>query len=103
MAVRIHAQPPWRGEQPFLGLYSPIGPPSNCASGRTAGQDGSNMQGMGRPSKGLVAFFVLRAGGRTTSRTSPRTVAQTAAALKKVRARRERCESCEGLAHECPP
>ena len=24
--VRIHAQPPWRGEQPDRGLYSPIEP-----------------------------------------------------------------------------
>ena len=33
--VRIHAQPPWRGEQPDLGLYSPMDPCSNCASGST--------------------------------------------------------------------
>ena len=75
--VRIHAQPPWRGEHPLRGLYSPMDPRSNCASGRTAGQDGSNMQGMGRPSKGLIAFFVC--GQARTSRTSPRTVARTAA------------------------
>ena len=30
--VRIHAQPPWRGEQPDRGLYSPMDPRSNCAS-----------------------------------------------------------------------
>ena len=40
------------------------------------------MQGMGRPSKGLIAFFVC--GQARTSRTSPRTVARTAATLKKV-------------------
>ena len=73
--VRIHAQPPWRGEHPLRGLYSPMDPRSNCASGRTAGQDGSNMQGMGRPSKGLIAFFVC--GQARTSRTSPRTVARS--------------------------
>ena len=80
--VRIHAQPPWRGEHPLRGLYSPMDPRSNCASGRRAGQDGSNMQGMGRPSKGLIAFFVC--GQARTSRISARPIARTAATLKKV-------------------
>ena len=83
--VRIHAQPPWRGEHPLRGLYSPMDPRSNCASGRTAGQDGSNMQGIGRPSKGLIAFFVC--GHARTSRISFRAVARTAATLKKVEPR----------------
>jgi hypothetical protein len=30
--VRIQAQPPWSGEQPDRGLYSPMDPRSNCAS-----------------------------------------------------------------------
>ena len=75
--VRIQAHPPWRGEHPLRGLYSPIEPRSNCASGSTAGQDGSNMHGIGRPSKGLVAFFVC--GQARTSRMSSRAVARTEA------------------------
>ena len=47
--VRIHAQPPWRGEHPLRGLYSPMDPRSNCASGSAAGHVGSNMQGIGLP------------------------------------------------------
>ena len=80
--VRIHAQPPWRGEHPLRGLYSPMDPRSNCASGSAAGQVGSNMQGMGRPSKGFIACFVC--GQARTSRISARPVARTAATLKKV-------------------
>ena len=57
--VRIHAQPPWRGEHPLRGLYSPMDPRSNCASGSAAGQVGSNMHGIGRPSKGLIAFLAF--------------------------------------------
>ena len=80
--VRIQAQPPWRGEQPDRGLYSPMDPRSNCASGSSTGQDGSNMQGIGLPSKGLIAF--LACGHARTSRISARPVARTAATLKKV-------------------
>ena len=87
--VRIHAQPPWRGEHPLRGLYSPMDPRSNCASGSAAGHVGSNMQGMGRPSKGLIAFFVC--GQARTSLMSARSVALTAATLNEERrVRRER-------------
>ena len=47
--VRIHAQPPWRGEHPLRGLYSPMEPRSNCAAGSSTGHVGSNMQGIGLP------------------------------------------------------
>ena len=40
--VRIQAQPPWRGEHPLRGLYSPMDPRSNCASGSTVEHVGSN-------------------------------------------------------------
>ena len=60
-------------------------PRSNCASGSAAGQVGSNMQGMGRPSKGLIAF--LACGHARTSRISSLSIARTAATLKKVEPR----------------